>query len=91
MINERNKGEEAHRVLLPSCVRACVHPCTRAPVHAWKQQYGFYGGGRDSAQDIVDYMTAVAKGQDPFEAERKSRPGFYKKGGKHESDGESMC
>lgn len=50
------------------------------------KKYGFYGGGRDSAQDIVDYMTAVAKGQDPFEAERMSRPGFYKKGGKHESD-----
>lgn len=37
-----------------------------------------YTGGRE-ADDLVFYMSAVAKGLDPEEEEKKSKPGFYKK------------
>lgn len=50
------------------------------------KDWQYYGGGRDSAEDLVFYLSAIAKGEDPFDNERKTRPGFYKKGGKHESD-----
>jgi len=37
-----------------------------------------YLGGRES-HELVDYMTAVAKGLDPVEEEKKSKPGLYKR------------
>ena len=37
-----------------------------------------YIGGRD-AHEIADYMTYVAKGLDPIEEEKKTKPGLYKK------------
>ena len=37
-----------------------------------------YLGGRES-HELVDYMTAVAKGLDPIEEEKKSKPGLYKR------------
>jgi len=37
-----------------------------------------YTGGRE-VDDLVFYMTAVSKGLDPAEEEKKSKPGFYKK------------
>lgn len=36
-----------------------------------------YTGGRE-AKDIVNYMTAVAKGLDPHDEELKQKPGLYK-------------
>ena len=36
-----------------------------------------YTGGRD-AKDIVNYMTAVAKGLDPHDEELKQKTGLYK-------------
>lgn len=48
-----------------------------------KKRFQYYGGGRDSADDFVFYLSALANGLDPFDEERKTRPGFYKKGGKH--------
>jgi thiol-disulfide isomerase/thioredoxin len=53
--------------------------------HIWKKRWQYYGGGRDTAEDFVFYITALVNGQDPFDAERALRPGFYKPGGKHES------
>jgi len=50
------------------------------------KQWQYYGGGRESAEDFIFYLTSVANGEDPFDNERKVRPGFYKKGGKHASD-----
>jgi len=37
-----------------------------------------YGGGRE-AHELIDYMTAVAKGLDPIEEEAKAKPGLYKR------------
>ena len=37
-----------------------------------------YIGGRE-AHEIADYMTYVAKGLDPIEEEKKTKPGLYKK------------
>jgi thiol-disulfide isomerase/thioredoxin len=56
----------------------------------WKRKYKgkrwqYYGGGRDKPDDFVFYLSAISKSLDPFDEERKIRPGFYKKGGKHES------
>lgn len=50
-----------------------------------KKKWQFYGGGRESPDDFWDYLSAVSKGLDPFAEERKTKPGFYKKGGKHET------
>jgi thiol-disulfide isomerase/thioredoxin len=50
-----------------------------------KKRWQYYGGGRDSPDDFVFYLSSIANGKDPFDEERKVRPGFYKKGGKHES------
>jgi len=50
------------------------------------KDYQYYGGGRESSYDLIFYLSAIAEGKDPFDKERKTRPGFYKKGGKHESD-----
>ena len=56
----------------------------------WKHYKGkrwqWYGGGRDKPDDIVFYMSSLAKGLDPFDEERKVRPGLYKKGSPHETD-----
>lgn len=51
-----------------------------------KKRWQYYGGGRETADDFVFYLSALANGRDPFDEERYLRPGFYKKGGKHESD-----
>lgn len=45
---------------------------TKGGKHEW------YGGGRE-AEDIVFHMSAVAKGLDPYDEEKKLRPGLYKK------------
>merc|ERR1719301_484165 len=45
---------------------------TKGGKHEW------YGGGRE-AEDIAFHMTAVAKGLDPHDEEKKMRPGLYKK------------
>lgn len=50
-----------------------------------KKKWQFYGGGRETPDDFWDYLSAVSKGLDPFAEERKAKPGFYKKGGKHET------
>ena len=55
----------------------------------WKRKYRgrrwqFYGGGRDTPEEIVFYLSNVANGKDPFDEERNARPGFYKEGGKHQ-------
>jgi len=42
-----------------------------------KGEHTPYYGGR-TAEDIVFYMTAVAKGLDPHEEELKTKPGLYK-------------
>jgi thioredoxin-like negative regulator of GroEL len=54
--------------------------------HLWKKRWQYYGGGRDSPEEFLYYLTALAHGRDPFDEERHRRPGFYKPGGKHESD-----
>eukprot|EP00618_Florenciella_parvula_P036072 CAMPEP_0119474524 /NCGR_PEP_ID=MMETSP1344-20130328/5743_1 /TAXON_ID=236787 /ORGANISM="Florenciella parvula, Strain CCMP2471" /LENGTH=583 /DNA_ID=CAMNT_0007507845 /DNA_START=43 /DNA_END=1794 /DNA_ORIENTATION=- len=36
-----------------------------------------YYGGRE-VEDLVDHMTALANGKDPWEEEKKRRPGLYK-------------
>ena len=41
-------------------------------------KHEWFRGGRES-HEIVDYMTAVAKGLDPIEEEKKSKPGLYKR------------
>lgn len=51
-----------------------------------KKKWQFYGGGREHAEDFVFYLSCVSKGTDPFTEERKIKPGFYKPGGKHESN-----
>jgi thioredoxin-like negative regulator of GroEL len=60
------------------------------PEH-WKRKYKgrpwqYYGGGREHPDDFVFYLSAISQSLDPFDEERKIKPGFYKKGGKHESD-----
>jgi thioredoxin-like negative regulator of GroEL len=45
---------------------------TKGGKHEW------YGGGRE-APDIVFHMSALAKGLDPYDEEKKLRPGLYKK------------
>lgn len=50
-----------------------------------KKKWQYYGGGRDHPEDFVFYLSALSKGKDPFVEERTTRPGFYKKGGKHET------
>ena len=50
----------------------------------FKKRWQYYGGGRDTAEDFMWYVEALAHGKDPFEEERNRMPGFYKKGGKHE-------
>jgi len=57
----------------------------------WKHKYKkarwqYYGGGRDHPDDFVFYLTALAESKDPFDEERRLRPGFYKPGGKHETN-----
>lgn len=55
--------------------------------HKYKnKRWQYYGGGRDSPEDFLFYISALAHGKDPFDEERRVRPGFYKSGGKHESD-----
>lgn len=41
-------------------------------------KHEWYGGGRE-ADEIVFHMSAVARGQDPYDEEKKLRPGLYKK------------
>lgn len=50
-----------------------------------KKKWQYYGGGRDSPEDFVFYLSSLAHEKDPFDEERNARPGFYKKGGKHET------
>jgi len=50
---------------------AAIHPGTR------KDCWEFYGGGRE-AEDIIFWMSTVAKGLNPFEEEAKNKPGLYK-------------
>lgn len=50
-----------------------------------KKKWQFYGGGREHAEDFTFYLDCLARGKDPFKEERTLKPGFYKKGGKHES------
>lgn len=50
-----------------------------------KKRWQYYGGGRDSPEDFLFYLSALANEKDPFDEERRVRPGFYKKGGKHET------
>lgn len=52
-----------------------------------------YFGEKESAEGILHHMTMIANGKNQTEAwqewrkvERGARPGFYKPGGKHESD-----
>ena len=40
-------------------------------------EHEWYGGGR-VADEIVFHMSAVAKGLDPYDEEKKTRPGLYK-------------
>lgn len=55
-------------------------------VHKWnKKRWQYYGGGRDSAEDFLFYITSLAHGKDPYDEERQAKPGFYKEGGKHAS------
>jgi thiol-disulfide isomerase/thioredoxin len=56
------------------------------PRKVFKRRWQYYGGGRETPDDFVFYITALANGKDPFDEERHLRPGFYKAGGKHESD-----
>jgi hypothetical protein len=37
----------------------------------------FYGGGREE-EDIIFWMSTVAKGLNPYEEEGKLKPGLYK-------------
>lgn len=40
--------------------------------------YNYFAGGRE-ADEIVSFMSALAKNLDPFEEEKKQRPGLYRK------------
>jgi thioredoxin-like negative regulator of GroEL len=51
-----------------------------------KRRWQYYGGGRDTPDDFLFYVTALANNKDPFEEERHIRPGFYKTGGKHATE-----
>jgi len=50
---------------------AKIHPGTRQD--CWE----FYGGGREE-EDIIFWMSTVAKGLNPYEEEGKLKPGLYK-------------
>ena len=50
---------------------AKMHPGSR------KDCWEFYGGGREE-EDIVFWMSTVAKGLNPYEEETKLKPGLYK-------------
>jgi thiol-disulfide isomerase/thioredoxin len=50
---------------------------TRCTELGYCGEHEWYGGGR-VADEIVFHMTAVAKGLDPYDEEKKTRPGLYK-------------
>jgi thioredoxin-like negative regulator of GroEL len=50
---------------------------TRCKEYGYCGKHEWYGGGR-VADEIVFHMSAVAKGLDPYDEEKKLRPGLYK-------------
>jgi thiol-disulfide isomerase/thioredoxin len=50
---------------------------TRCKELGYCGEHEWYGGGRE-ADEIVFHMSAVARGLDPYDEEKKLRPGLYK-------------
>lgn len=73
-----NDGDEYNRRLRAGAPEMYNYSAYPALLVFQDGEHEFYRGGREP-EDIVFYMSALAKGLDPHKEEEKQRPGLYKK------------
>ena len=73
-----NDGDEYNRRLRAGSPEMYNYSAYPALLVFQDGEHEFYRGGREP-EDIVFYMSALAKGLDPHKEEEKQRPGLYKK------------
>eukprot|EP00943_MAST-04B_sp_MAST-4B-sp1_P003551 g3551.t1 len=73
-----NDGDEYNRRLRAGSPEMYNYSAYPALLVFQDGEHEFYRGGRQP-EDIVFYMSALAKGLDPLKEEEKQRPGLYKK------------
>jgi len=73
-----NDGDEYNRRLRAGSPEMYNYSAYPALLVFQDGEHEFYRGGREP-EDIVFYMSALAKGLDPRKEEEKQRPGLYKK------------